>query len=1078
VADKGGISTRIGWPAAIAWLATVVAPPAVAGGLWEQFVSSHVLLALAIGTVYEVAVAIVGFFAVIAREVSSRWQQRLAEHLDLALRRKLSGFEKRYREFLLTGLRFVDLKGLATIGPFTPELEEVFVDVSLVSRSPHKIQPGVLGELARSERHALSEFIGRRQAVILAVVGAPGSGKTTLLRHTARRACIQAGPFRKTNRDIPILLYLRDHSAEIVRNSSVSLVALARKGLGALVYSEPQGWFERQLRSGRCLVLLDGFDEVARQSDRAKVADWVGRQVQYYPGNDFVISSRPHGYQTAPVTGAEVVQVCGFTVAQTESFIRGWYQAIERHSTGAEGADIEARAQAEADDLLRRLEVASALHDLTVNPLLLTMIINVHRYRGALPGNRAELYSEICQVMLWRRQDAKNLASQINGDKKEAILRTLAYFMMDGRVADLPRDDLITVINPVLRRQSKRVQTDDFLTEILASGLLIERETEQFSFAHHTFQEYLAASHIRENALVNVLADAVSDPWWRETTLLYAARSDADAIIAACLSANNLTALALAFECVDQDSAFDPDLHAQLDELLDSVHDPDSDPARRRLMGGVLLTRHLRDQIRTPIGHRLCVRPINRGIYSIFQTETGTPKPDAKYSDEPTDEVIVGVRRGDALAFVEWANVITGDTNVYRLPTTESLNYQMERQAKVAPSIDRHMNCVWARNRNLRNKIGPFLWVPGGVMNPQTVGFSALHSSIESDIIKVIPPDALKLLSLGLAVMAKVSVRSPTQEIDPELALVRAPAYEITLEKFDDKVAVLVDALEKAGAASYQFNSGFSADLSLAFCVVLARMLGKAERNVRTIQRDLIQIPEMMISDSVVRNLLDALTRANALTKDTISQFTQERTTFEHVGGDAIYDIPSSLVDSITVAAKEAGTAAGLPQALAKTLVDRAFIAAGLGGSIDLSKSIDLSELSSDLVNTTVKFPQELSGVTSQPTILWLQMIDRRFREEAIKVFSRKTAATPQVSTLIRLSALLLAGELKEAARRLDLEYKRSKLLSRQEPESAKSELLTRNASLFSNAAEGITWLERRENGMDLATETIMLAVE
>ena len=53
------------------------------------------------------------------------------------------------------------------------------------------------------------------------------------------------------------------------------------------------------------------------------------------------------------------------------------------------------------------------------------MIANVHRYRGALPGSRADLYAEICQVMLWRRQEAKNLPAGLAGDKKEALLRGL-----------------------------------------------------------------------------------------------------------------------------------------------------------------------------------------------------------------------------------------------------------------------------------------------------------------------------------------------------------------------------------------------------------------------------------------------------------------------------------------------------------------------------------------------------------------------------------------------------------------------------------------------------------------------------
>jgi hypothetical protein len=1061
VANRAGTSTRVGWPVAVAWLAAVVAPPAAAGGVWRQFVSGHVFLALAIGVIYEVVVAIVGFIAVIARDVSSRWQQRLAESLDLALRRRFSGFEERYHAFLLAGLRFIDLKGLATIGPFTPELDEVFVDVSLISRSPHLIQPGVLSELAGPGRRALSEFIGRRQATILAVVGAPGSGKTTLLRHTARHACIHARSLRKADREIPILLYLRDHSGEIVSNPSVSLVALARKSLGALANTEPQGWFERQLRNGRCLVLLDGFDEVARQSDRAKVADWVARQVQYYPGNDFVISSRPHGYQTAPVTGAEVVQVCGFTAAQTESFIRVWYQAIERRSTGAEGAGIEARARAEADDLLRRLEQAPALHDLTVNPLLLTMIANVHKYRGALPGNRADLYSEICQVMLWRRQDAKNLTSQMSGEKVETVLRTLAFSMMDGRVADLPRNSLIAAINPVLRRQSRRVTANDFLADVVTSGLLVERETEQFAFAHHTFQEYLAGVHIRDNGLVKVLADAVSDPWWRETTLLYAARSDADPIITACLSTNNLTALALAFECVDQDSAFDPDLHAQLDELLNSAYDPAADPARRRLMAGVLLTRHLREQVRTPMGHRLCVQPITQGIYGLFLAETGTFTPDVNTSDKPPKEEIVGVRGSDALAFAEWANIITGGINTYRLPAEESLVYQIERQAKTALSARQQATCTWAGYRDGQASNAPFIWIPKGSQNPRECNPWTLHPAIENDIVSTITPSALELLGTGLVLMSRAvrNIHSATQEVDPDLAMARAPTYDTIYENTASSVARFADSLESAATITQECDSELAADLTLALCVILARMLHRAQRNAQELRRDLLP----QISGGTVRRLRQSLGRTQPLAIDLMSKFAGDRATFQRGDSSTFYQIPGSLANSIVSASREARTAADLPKELAGQLAINARI-----GHDKWDLLIDPDELSGNLTGAVGRFFHELRTAKIEPSTYWPERIAEKLRSEAKSVFTRETALTPHISTSIRLSALLVAGESNEIVRRET--WQDSTLISFR-PESPA-------ASLFRDTVATITWMERRRKGADPATETIMLEIE
>ena len=177
-------------------------------------------------------------------------------------------------------MRFIDLKGLATVGYFTPELEDVFVDVSLAFRAPHKVPAGLLsdpsdeeiGPDAIIERHSLTEFVDRPAPDILAVVGAPGSGKTTLLRHTARQACLGG---RKRRCRVPMLLYLRDHVASIVARPDAGLRNSAAWHSGEEGSQRPNGWFEQRLSQGDCLVLLDGLDEVADSGDRVKVAAWV-----------------------------------------------------------------------------------------------------------------------------------------------------------------------------------------------------------------------------------------------------------------------------------------------------------------------------------------------------------------------------------------------------------------------------------------------------------------------------------------------------------------------------------------------------------------------------------------------------------------------------------------------------------------------------------------------------------------------------------------------------------------------------------------------------------------------------------
>jgi hypothetical protein len=538
----------------IGWVVAGIGPPFIAAGTWRHLVADHPVLAGVIFVGYEAALAVVAFAGEIAGELRRRWRDRMVDHVDQALGRWTSQFGRRYRECVLATLRFIDQKGLATIGYYTPELDEVFVDVSLARRAPHLVPGDVLADMPAevTERRSIWDFLDHPEGAVLAVVGAPGSGKTTLLRHTAHKVC-RAGKGRR--RTVPILLYLRDHVADIVSSADTTLPEVVRRMLAEQHVEEPAGWFDQRLRDGDCLVLFDGLDEVAGQEDRRTVADWVERQVSQYQKNDFVVTSRPHGYRSATVAGATVLQVRRFTDEQVTRFVCGWYRAVERHSIGEDSEEVRRRADSAANDLLDRLRHAPGLYDLTANPLLLTMIANVHRYRGALPGSRPDLYGEICQVMLWRRQEAKKLLStEIGGNKKELILRALAFTMMRKRVRDLSRAEVINAVNPALRRLSKQLTAEDFLSDVESNGLLIERESRVFSFAHHTFQEYLAAAHISDRGLTKVLTSAVDDVWWRETILLYAARSDADPIIRACLAVNSVSALALAFDCAAQDS--------------------------------------------------------------------------------------------------------------------------------------------------------------------------------------------------------------------------------------------------------------------------------------------------------------------------------------------------------------------------------------------------------------------------------------------------------------------------------------------------------------------------------------------
>jgi len=155
MAGKGGLAARIGWVVAAS------GPPLAVAGVWRDLVLDHPVFAMVLLIVYEMLVAAVAFAGEIVGELRKRWRERIVDRVDRALGRWVSRFDRRYREYVLGSLRFIDLKGLVTVGYFTPELDEVFVNVSLAFRAPNQVSEGLLAELPVevTDRHSIGDFL-------------------------------------------------------------------------------------------------------------------------------------------------------------------------------------------------------------------------------------------------------------------------------------------------------------------------------------------------------------------------------------------------------------------------------------------------------------------------------------------------------------------------------------------------------------------------------------------------------------------------------------------------------------------------------------------------------------------------------------------------------------------------------------------------------------------------------------------------------------------------------------------------------------------------------------------------------
>jgi hypothetical protein len=758
------------------------------------------------------------------------------------------GYGYRYRRWVLDSLRYIDVQDLATGGDHIQELDDVYVDVALVSRAPHLLS-GPLGPAAEetSERQSIGGILDRRSPVALVLVGQPGSGKSTLLAHAARRSAGALSGLHPGRRRVPVLLALREQAERVVANPELTLPAVIRAAVTGVPGGEPAGWWERQLRGGRCLVLLDGLDEVARADDRLAVADWVERQIAAYPGNHFVITSRSYGLPSTLIAETDVLVVRPFTAEQVRLFLDRWYQAAERHATGATGRAarraVRLRARESAARLLTLLREHPALHDLAFNPLLLTMTATAHRYRGALPGSRADLYGEMCQVLLSRRVQAKDLPELLPWPAKQALLATLAYQMTRDHVSELPAGRVLEILGPQLKRFPASVTGEAFLDDIAHNGLLVETQAGQYSFTHLTFQEYLTARHISATPeLVQSLADNVSNPWWHETILLYAATSDASPIVRACLDSGTIPALTLAFDCDDASAEIDPDLRQRLDYERRRAYEPGCSPAHRRLIAGVQAARLVRQTLTTDTGTRICARPVPADLYWLFLTDTQAPQPDSPCTPG-TDQPAAGVWGAEAQSFVKWLNSITATATgiEVRLPHHDEL-----RQEAIGSALNWQLP---AAVTSAWTQPGPELWLRPGQSHPHELAGAEVRQAIAADAkgAALLPQilsaavlnvalsitrdlDDVRALSGALASDLAARANSDGQIVD----LMHAHAHAIVLTYAHARALTRADAITLTCAAGQDLVAALDLAVARALADAVARDLAAAIDHAHT----------------------------------------------------------------------------------------------------------------------------------------------------------------------------------------------------------------------------------------------------
>lgn len=450
-----------------------------------------------------------------------------------------------YLSWLMKRTSSLDTRGLSsTQRPVQVRLEEVYI--ALEVRDEDMTQEAETSSHTQSSI-SLSSIVSQYDHLVL--LGGPGSGKSTCLQYLAfKHAQALYGDVDTEVGDarFPILLRVADYVEYGMHHVALSDYIANDCIRHECPAPELADMVKAALQAGRCLILLDGLDEVVRADDRQRVVRSLEEFIRCYDDvpNRFIITSRSAGYNEASLSNTFAhYALQEMEETQIRQFLASWYPTTETARFPQEAAVTrEKRSRHEIASLMTVIQTVPGVRRLAANPLQLDILAQLHRTGASLPSRRVELYNQVTEALTHTWRSAQGVPPSIVSEVSPLfgqphityLLSRLAYWLHKKKPGGFARErevcrelgrEWTRLTDKVWHEENPDIEkvVKQFLRAVREqTGILVEDAPHHYGFVHLTFEEYYAAHYLVANSQKRAqrIRTHLHDPRWQEPILL------------------------------------------------------------------------------------------------------------------------------------------------------------------------------------------------------------------------------------------------------------------------------------------------------------------------------------------------------------------------------------------------------------------------------------------------------------------------------------------------------------------------------------------------------------------------------